>query len=603
MTFKKILALMLCLCMAFAFASCDQLTEIIDKFKGGEDVIPDDIVESITKEEWNSAIAEEKFDNVTFKIVVTDPEESVPVTILCKLDGNKSYINDDGYEDFGDAEVTAAMRNVYMNTVLAILNNFADFTYDAEKEIFVASKDIVYNVTVMEYDAKITVSNAKVKINTDKSIAEISCYMKQEYTENGKPCSLEFDAVFSFYDYGKTVVELPGNNTPQEEGLAAAYESSCGHKNLTISVEAIEKLYDGTEIPEYLEFRSTENSLCMSTEAKDLYYSIEDGQAYIFVKNDAGWQKVTTSNTTPIGTLVQMYVGQFECIFDEMTYDTDQGIYYAENVYVPLSETETLFDYVSIEIRNGLVYQLKYVMDTYNYESGTPVAHGKGYATLTFHSYGTTVVDLPVLGTGGSGAQGAMTKEEWDSAFEKSGMVSNVTMTMTSTRNKFGEESITSKSMLKTTATESQTIDLDSGYTTYHSIEDENYYYYTISGSTWIKRDANPESAPIGSIVMQQYTTTFVGIYENLSYDKATDAYVGKNFVINQGGRDFTIHDCYFKFVDGRLAEIYYVSDMYSSIDGGEMVLSGTGTVILTFSDYGTTVVELPTEYPDETAG
>lgn len=598
MTFKKILALMLCLCMAFAFASCDQLTEIIDKFKGGEDVIPDDIVEGITKEEWNSAIAKEKFDNVTFKILVTDPEESTTVTILCKLDGNKSYTNDDGYEDFGDAEVTAAMRNVYMNTVLAILNNFADFTYDAEKEIFASSKDIVYNVTVMEYDAKITVSNAKVKINTDKSIAEISCYMKQEYTENGKPCSLEFDAVFSFYDYGKTVVELPGNNTTSEGGLAAAYENSCKYSNLSIYAEAIEKLNDGTSILEYPVFKTTATSLYINTGSNTLYYSIEDGKTYMFRNTGAGWEKYEMSSHSLIGALVQMYVGQFKPIFDSMVYDAENNVYYAENVEI----SGSVFDYVSIELTSdGLIYQLKYVMDTYSYETGAPVVQGKGYATMTFCDYGTTVVELPVLGTGGSGAQGAMTKEEWDSAFEKSGMASNVTMTMTSTRNKFGEESITSKSMLKTTATESQTIDLDSGYTTYHSIEDGKYYFYSPVGDTWAKHNANPESSPIGSIVMQQYTTTFVGIYENLSYDKATDAYVGKNFVINQGGRDFTIHDCYFKFVDGKLAEIYYVSDMYSSNDSGEMVLSGTGTAILTFSDYGTTVVELPTEYTDNT--
>lgn len=423
---KRILVLILSLCTIFAFASCDMVVDYVEQFlpiedneanddktptEDNNDTTPDGttpdgttpegndpddngtIGGGITSDDWDAAIEQENFSNVTFSILVNMPDEDEPYPILCKLDGSKVAYSEGEYpEEIADEETAEGIRNIYINTVLSIVENVENFTFDATTGTFVGKGDIVYSVQVFGYDAKITTSNTVVKIDTDKNIAEISCHMKQDYVEDGRDYTLEFDAVFSFYNYGTTVIPTDGVNV--EGTLHAAYENSCKYSNVSIYAEALEELNDGTSILEYPVFKSTATALYVSTGSNTVYYSIENGKTYMFRNTGAGWEKHEMSNHSLIGALVQMYVGQFESIFDSMVYDADSNVYYAENVEVAGS----VFDYVSIELtRNGLIHELKYVMDTYSYETGTPVVHGKGYATMTFCDYGTTVVELPTV--------------------------------------------------------------------------------------------------------------------------------------------------------------------------------------------------------------
>lgn len=235
---KRILVLILSLCTIFAFASCDMVVDYVEQFlpiedneanddktptEDNNDTTPDGttpegndpddngtIGGGITSDDWNSAIEQENFSNVTFSILVNMPYKDEPYPIICKLDGNRvAYSEGDYPEEVADEETAAGIRSIYINTVLSIVENVADFTFDATTGTFVSKGDIVYNVQVFGYDAKITTSNTVVKIDTDKNIAEISCHMKQDYVEDGRDYTLEFDVVFSFYNYGTTVVELP----------------------------------------------------------------------------------------------------------------------------------------------------------------------------------------------------------------------------------------------------------------------------------------------------------------------------------------------------------------------------------------------------------
>lgn len=204
--FMNFLVLVLCLCTMLSLVACDPA--------GNPD--EDKLAElgKVTEEEWNEAISEEKFENVTFAIVarVTSPEEVVD-NIVCKIDGNKGWyseeIEDSHYEEYADEEILAAMKSIYMNTTLAIVASFEDFNFDSETGTYIAKEDIVYDVTVMDYEAKITATNVKVKLDSEKLIAEISCDMKQEYTSEYDNGTIILNAVFKFYDYGKTVVNMP----------------------------------------------------------------------------------------------------------------------------------------------------------------------------------------------------------------------------------------------------------------------------------------------------------------------------------------------------------------------------------------------------------
>ena len=126
-TIRKLIALALCLCMLFVFASCETLEGILEKINPKDptdDTTPDtpptvdEIIDSITKEEWNAAIKDEKFDNVTFSISVIQPDETEPYLIVCKIAGNKgAYAEGSWGEIEADAEILAAMKSIYMNTI------------------------------------------------------------------------------------------------------------------------------------------------------------------------------------------------------------------------------------------------------------------------------------------------------------------------------------------------------------------------------------------------------------------------------------------------------------------------------------------------------
>ena len=126
-----------------------------------------------------------------------------------------------------------------------------------------------------------------------------------------------------------------------------------------------------------------------------MIYSIEDGTTYVYMLTESGWEKNYVQSNAPIGTLLEMYVGMFQSIFDDFEFNPQMSIYSISDVTVNIYGSETKFDFISIEVRDGIIYELRYVMDTYGYVDGEYVVHGKGYATLTFTDYGTTVVELP----------------------------------------------------------------------------------------------------------------------------------------------------------------------------------------------------------------
>ena len=175
----------------------------------GGDETPDG---EVTEGEWNEAVKDEKFNNVTFAYSVVFEGTTKSETGKFYLDGDKGmYQEGASILEAMDAEELAALRNIYVNTTLAVVNNFSSFTYDAVKGVFVSKEPIVYRVNVIEYDATITASNVEVKLDSNKNISEITCDMKHEYTENGRDYELTMKATFTFTDYGTTVVNVPAN--------------------------------------------------------------------------------------------------------------------------------------------------------------------------------------------------------------------------------------------------------------------------------------------------------------------------------------------------------------------------------------------------------
>lgn len=160
---------------------------------------------AITEEEWNAAISDANFDNVTFSCEGTfdDGEEFVCSAAIA---GDKALL--DGAPL--DAEFIPMLKSVYINTALAIVSNFNDFAYNADQNVFVSKGDITYTVdaSAMGYEnVSITVKNVVVSLDANDYIATIACEMTQSFMEDGEPAQLVMDVTFTYSNYGTTVIE------------------------------------------------------------------------------------------------------------------------------------------------------------------------------------------------------------------------------------------------------------------------------------------------------------------------------------------------------------------------------------------------------------
>ena len=194
---KKLLSLLLavCLCLSVGvlLASCDDAPDGKESEATG-----------VTKEQWDLAVQKSTFNNVTLSYTATFSSDNVsskgPHTVEIKLDGFDAEKNDKVLElkDAVDA------RYLCTDAVVAMATDFDKYRYNAEKDCYEAIDGISYTVNVMnEYVATIIPTNVSIKLDESLRIAEISCHMVQSIAG----MELILDAVFTFSDYGTTVVE------------------------------------------------------------------------------------------------------------------------------------------------------------------------------------------------------------------------------------------------------------------------------------------------------------------------------------------------------------------------------------------------------------
>ncbi len=161
----------------------------------------------VTEEVWNSAIQISNFDNVTFAMTATFTSGASggegPHTSLYKLDGNKLEMEG---EITTDAEIISSLKNWYIGTAIAIVNNFDAFEYVEAEDCYRTTESISYVTTVMGIEATITATNVSVELDESMNIASITCNMTQAFTEGGNDKLYVLDVEFNFSDYGTTVV-------------------------------------------------------------------------------------------------------------------------------------------------------------------------------------------------------------------------------------------------------------------------------------------------------------------------------------------------------------------------------------------------------------
>ncbi len=214
-----------------SFASCDENGNPLGDSSVNSDSSGNvDSIADMTKEEWAGLSAKANFDNVTFELwaayVAGDGASGSDIQGylgegqdlgVYQIDGNRGYAREyDGDEHntyFLESDVVASIKSLYIETALAMLNNFEDFTYSQESKAFLSNKTISYNVAIAGITATLTVQNVKVEVLPDGYLGKISCDMKQQATkeemanfEEDEAFELDVKVVFAFSEYGTTVL-------------------------------------------------------------------------------------------------------------------------------------------------------------------------------------------------------------------------------------------------------------------------------------------------------------------------------------------------------------------------------------------------------------
>lgn len=181
---------------------------------GGPSYVPDDDPEDgaditlvIDENAWYNAISEDHFRNVTLSydatfIVGYDQGHHAGAYLL---DGYEMMANGE-YVD--DPAMTDAVRSFYLDTVLAMMQNFDQFTYDPEFNCFVSIEDITYTVDVEPYGTVgISVNDVCITFDDTRSVYSITCNMTQSFVEDGQPNEYVLEVQFTYSDYGTTVID------------------------------------------------------------------------------------------------------------------------------------------------------------------------------------------------------------------------------------------------------------------------------------------------------------------------------------------------------------------------------------------------------------
>ena len=202
-------------CKIVKFEACDKSANITYSFNfkdyGTTQVEPynsfkpSGVTVQVSKAEWEAMSSVSNFDNITFITDVTfiSGYSSIgPHYNVYKLDGENASA--DG--ELMNAEGVSALRTVYLETTLAIVENFEKFIYAETYKCYVSIENITYNITILGYEATITVKDAYVELDADKNLAKITCEMTQEFLENSVSKKYVLDVEFTFENYGTTVV-------------------------------------------------------------------------------------------------------------------------------------------------------------------------------------------------------------------------------------------------------------------------------------------------------------------------------------------------------------------------------------------------------------
>ena len=157
----------------------------------------------------------DNFENVTWSYeVVFDDQTDVNKMVLKFTEDTLASVEASGHEEICPEEYEDFYRESYIGVIAKMAEAFSNQNYSTNGNVLSYNDEFSCNVefgiiadeTRIEASATIKMSNVVVKLNADGLIEEIECDVIQEYAMNGEEGTLAFHAVFTFEDYGTTVI-------------------------------------------------------------------------------------------------------------------------------------------------------------------------------------------------------------------------------------------------------------------------------------------------------------------------------------------------------------------------------------------------------------
>ena len=223
---KKFLSLLMAGALALSFGLCAAGCDInkgdgSDELKGVE----------VTEEQWNVAISDVTFDNVTFTqvgdstitqsggmvsiienitIKITQDELAYSGSVTNKATGE---VNTVAEQKFTGA-MASAYRTTYTKIFMSVLEKKDKFVYNADLGAYTLSEEVVVEQTAGAQVVTERITNGKAIFNEQGYLVSFSCHMYETDVRNGVT-NMAYDAnlTWTFSQYGSTVITPPAEES------------------------------------------------------------------------------------------------------------------------------------------------------------------------------------------------------------------------------------------------------------------------------------------------------------------------------------------------------------------------------------------------------
>lgn len=181
---------------------------------------------AVEEEEWEAAVAEQKFDNVTIHYTFATEDQGTQTHVV-KITENRVYRKvsatlSDGSMDTSEmtfgGEEAAQQREMFLSIFLSLLAEKENFTYDREEKAYIMPEEVQTKLPVdsenEDYYVLETMRNGRVTFDGKGNVTSFNFWVS-EATYEGENLLHESrgDITLTFSDYGTTVVAFSDYGT------------------------------------------------------------------------------------------------------------------------------------------------------------------------------------------------------------------------------------------------------------------------------------------------------------------------------------------------------------------------------------------------------